>query len=116
MHRWRADKEVERGEIRVSFKTHFSLEGVERWASELEPGEKQTCFRTELQQEEWAAENKSLKADAGIKDESSPARVKGDLKKALEFEDHGLHKTTAKGEARFEKHNVMDDTTSKIHF
>ena len=40
----------------------------------------------------------------------------GDLKKSREFEDDGLHKTTSKGESRYNNHNVMDNTTDEIHF
>ena len=118
MHGWRAEREVGLGKLQVNFKTNFSLAGVEGWALKLEPGEKQTRFQTELQREEcfWATENKSSKADAGIKDEPSPARVRGDLKQAREFEDHGLHKTTSKDESRYENHNVVDDATNQIQF
>ena len=105
---WRTGREVERGEIQVNFKIQFSLVGIEGWASKLDPGEKQVCFRTELQQEEWAAENKTLEADIGIEYEPSPSRVRSVLKKARKFKDHGQHKTTSKTESKYENHITFD--------
>ena len=43
---------VGRSKLRVNFKTHPSLAGVEGWATELRPGKKQACFQTEWEERE----------------------------------------------------------------
>ena len=51
-HGRRTEKEVGRNKLQRKFKSHLSLARVEGWASRIEPGKKQHCFRTQQQQEE----------------------------------------------------------------